>query len=262
MKTCVWYMVFALALFVNPVSADQWVIDDNFIGGGFDKIVKPIWVQKEGDVISTFDDINQFDVDQMIVDITDSGLVNISIQTDYRQGYLKTDYGDLFISTNGWNPFGISQYRNDVYGVGEVWEFAFDTSDDTSDDTNERKIYKIGDVDIVTSNDYHGNPTNQYRNNQEVQINPNGATSVSGVVSGYDAKFSADTIGILTYSFSLRDLGIPMDEGYNLGFRWSMTCANDIIEGGVSKAAVPEPATLMMLGMGLLGLSAAARKKR
>ena len=253
MKTCAWYMVFVLALFVNPVSADQWVIKDNFIGGGFGP-VQDQWVQKEGDVISFDTEINNFDVDQMIVDIDDSGLVNISIQTDY-EPFRGTDYGDLFISTNGWNPFGEAPYLKDVYRKGEDWEFAFDTSLNS--------IYKIGDVRIRTSNYVHGDPNDQYRNSQEVLIDPKKkATPVSGVVSGYDAKFSNDTIGILTYSFSLRDLGIPMDEGYNLGFRWSMTCANDIIEGGVFKAAVPEPATLMMLGMGLLGLSAAARKKR
>ncbi len=257
MKTCVWYMVFALALFVNPVSADRWVIDDNFFGGWSDPVYSK-YVQNKGDVISFNTEINNFDVDSMTVNIDDSGLVNISIQTDYTKGSRKTDYGDLFISTNGWKPYGDSPYLedvylNDVYNVGEVWEFAFDT------DLN--SIYKIGDVVIVTSNDYHGRRTYEYRNNQEVQINPNGATPVSGVVSGYAANFFQG-IGMLTYSFSLRDLGITMDEGYNLGFRWSMTCANDIIEGGVSKAAVPEPATLMMLGMGLLGLSAAARKKR
>jgi hypothetical protein len=40
-----------------------------------------------------------------------------------------------------------------------------------------------------------------------------------------------------------------------------MTCANDVIEGGASIPAVPEPGTVVLLGTGLLGVAVFARRK-
>jgi hypothetical protein len=45
-----------------------------------------------------------------------------------------------------------------------------------------------------------------------------------------------------------------------VGFHYAMTCGNDVIEGGV--APVPEPATMVLLGTGLIGLAGISRRKR
>jgi len=245
MKKYLCITVLLFMVLISQAGADQWTIADNYIGGGY----SPTYAQNGGDVISLPSEINAFDIDNMIVSIDSSGTVEVKITTDYIDGTSGTRYGDLFISTDGWHPFGDSPYRDDVYGNGESWEFAFDTSLNS--------IYSIADVSILTSNNFFSHlPSSYYRTNQEVQINSNGATPVSAGTS-----FTKDLL-YLTYAFNLSDLGISLDQGYDLGFRWSMTCANDVIEGGVSSSPVPDPATFLMMGMGLLGLSAAARKKK
>lgn len=59
------------------------------------------------------------------------------------------------------------------------------------------------------------------------------------------------TADYYSLSFDLADLGINLNS-FELGFSWSETCANDIIQGGISYQAplsTPEPATLSLVGV-------------
>ncbi|MBN1841875.1 MAG: PEP-CTERM sorting domain-containing protein [Deltaproteobacteria bacterium] len=60
-----------------------------------------------------------------------------------------------------------------------------------------------------------------------------------------------------SYSFDIDITGLPwsLEE---LGFHWTMTCANDVIEGA---APVPEPATMLLLGTGLVCFAGFGRKR-
>jgi len=248
----------AITATINSAGAAEWQFDDTYIGGGYDVAAYGSkYYQKDGDVISQKKRINNFDVDGMTVSIDDNGKVLVTILTDYNQtNGLGTRYGDLFISTNGWNPAGTSSdgYMGDTYSAfGEDWEYAFDT--------NSRMIYDIRGVQansILLSDDIHGpgNP-HWFRHDQEVLIDPSKGAIFSGL-----GVFSNPSAAIL-YAFDLSSLGIGLNDGYDLGFRWSMTCANDILEvGGITKAAVPEPATMILLGLGLIGASAVGRRKQ
>lgn len=153
------------------------------------------------------------------------------------------DFGDLFISSDGWNPHGSAPYQDDDASNGEDWEFVFDTS--------ENRLYG-GNFDIALSDDRMDSSRYIFRNGQEVQ-RAGGGTALEG---GSVDLSQAGEGGYIEYSVLTSSLGL---NGDSIGFKWGMTCANDTIEGSVS---VPEPHGLLLLGAGLLGLGIARRKKR
>ena len=67
-----------------------------------------------------------FDINQLIYS-TNNGHNTIQIVGNYfstSQDRLGTLLGDLFISTNGWNPYGPAPYVDDTMYYGEAWELA------------------------------------------------------------------------------------------------------------------------------------------
>lgn len=224
---------------VGPVSAATWKIDDNYIGD-YNDYGGTNYSQNGGDVISgpSQSDINSFDIDFMTVDIDEDGEITITITTDYTSGTLRTDYGDLFISTGG-----------------SSWDYVFDTSTE--------KFYSTSDgSSLYSDNPYNSNAYNTYRPNELVQIDPDSDATDLAEGDGSFERTQVDGTWVLVYSgFNLSDLGLDLEDSYDLAFRWTMTCANDIIEGSISSQPVPEPETMVMLGLGLLGLGAASRRR-
>ncbi len=81
-----------------------------------------------------------------------------------------------------------------------------------------------------------------------------------GTLVGNLSRNDAGLVGDSYYrivSFSLTDLGLTGELGIDA--HWTMSCGNDFIDGGFT-ATVPEPTTLPLLGLGLLGLIAGRRK--
>ena len=238
-----------LAVICAHLAATPIFIEDNYIGAA------PTHSSYFGrDVIG---DANHFDVTGMTVtldggslrvDIHSGFFHNLSSRTDPNAtGLYGTIMGDLFISTNGYNPQEDTRYDN--MANGEAWELALRL--------DAGGVATLVDLDpgtkILTSNHYFDPHRYIFREGQEVRVadrEPEGLGTGTWTI--------LDDASTLSFVIGMALIGNNVTE---LGFHWTMSCANDVIEGSVS-VPVPEPATISLLVMGLAGLGLAGRKKR
>lgn len=226
----------------NAAEATSFYIADEYIGGNTNGIPGK-YLHNDGDVVAGVGRSNDFDIDGMNVYFGDDGTLRVDVQTDYNGTNLGTRFGDLFISTDGWTPYGDNGYREDVASTGTVWEYVFDVSNgNLYDITNDQDRILLSD-DVAQSN------WSYYRHGQEVEVNSLGLTAAT--TGGTAGRGRID--GIMNYSMEFGIAGLGFDPE-NIGFHWAMTCGNDVIEGGT--APVPEPATMVLLALGFVGMAA------
>jgi hypothetical protein len=63
----------------------------------------------------------------------------------------------------------------------------------------------------------------------------------------------------MSISFDISALNMKPE--YLIGLHWTMSCGNDVIEGAFDPGIVPEPSTVILLGLGLLGVVGIGRKR-
>ena len=158
--------------------------------------------------------------------------------------------GDLALSFDG----------DQSAGDSSTWEYAIDFGwetkgyDGTTTYTHTSGLYQVTDWDDSV---YHGFTASNPFAMATGTLAGTGALGDQG--SGYDS--GADSYWRIA-SISLADVGITAKEGFHLAAHWTMSCGNDAMTGATEVAPVPEPATMFLLGTGLIGLASISRRKR
>lgn len=187
---------------------------------------------------------SSYEVYNMDVAIS-GGYLNVRVNTNFDESVdnYGIKFGDLFISNNGWKPFGSAPYTSDNAITGEAWEFVFDT---------DKEMLYGDEFTISRSDDLLDASRYIFRNGQEVQRDTGGVA-----LAGSSVDLSeVGTGGYLEYNILLSSLGVISGD---IGLKWGMTCANDTIEGSIP-VSVPEPGTLLLFCVGLLGVIRTVRK--
>jgi hypothetical protein len=189
--------------------------------------------------------------DQFVVDIYSTYFDNI--------GRYGTELGDLFISTDGWRPVALTELDN-FHNGGEKWELVIALDNHRSGSGGVARLHVLDPTDLIgyrndilLSEDLMDGSRYIFRQGQEVQYRGSGPALTEGFwdIPG-DLQFLRISIDAMGLGWNLSDLS-------SLGFHWTMTCGNDVIEGG--SVAIPEPGTVFLLGVGLIAMAAVGGTK-
>lgn len=235
----------SFSAFATPLNVfNGWNVlanDDGVFANGF---VDPGWGGQE------------FDAEHLFYKL-DGSLLSVGLQTGFNihknDGYKYSDgkwyySGDLALSFDG----NASNYEYAIDFGNKARGYNSNTAISAgAGDTDAAGLYRV----TTWNNDIHFNQSAPY------------AMDAGSLVVAANATNFVEGTGTLAgnlsyYNIFTFDLGSITGLGQSFGFdaHWTMSCGNDEIEGGAQITKVSEPGSILLLGLGLLGLVATRRR--
>ncbi len=181
-----------------------------------------------------FSRYNLWDAEALYFDYTATdmyiAIITGTPPSDYYQNH--PSQGDIFIDTGKYQDPDSPDYNSSMY------EYALNILDG--------KLYSVNSVIGPT----------QYSSSAPWILDSGTLITTSGL------EFYSNSVGqnshyVMEMKIPLSALGLSGDPAYNTWIHWTMHCGNDEVEF----SPVPEPASLMLLGFGLMGLGLIRRRR-